>query len=708
MNRQTWLWAALAALWLAAYSIQFFVIDPPCPDPDDEARMNGLLATGLNAGLLAPPREYQYGPSRGPLVYGALLAPVYCIAGSKFLWIRLLGLLFVAGGVYFWTRVLHRAWGAPFALLFFAFSVLPPPFFQWTSHCGFWGNHLESIFFSGLVFFLFFRLGDRLPAPWRAAALGGVAGFATFFCPQNAPLAPTLAVVAVWRWGRRALWRFVLPAGVVFLLFFRSVDGSSWTELLVNLGRARTWEKIGGLWFSVLPSLMGYNAEFAPFVRNLMTAWRGSLDWQNPYLAIFNIAAVPLLSVLFCGLACWGIVVATLASVRSHVARFATPVEDWLRPTLLVWLFLWTLAYGVSLGRVHPENFNYYGLRYALPLYPVVLSFVCWTVGSMRRGKWLVAAPFLFVGLLHIAVPAVRHWPQFGQARRELTMKRGDDYEFLIRHRLAPCWGRDWPAAAAAIRKLPRAWRDCGWAAAGGELRQADLTKLLRGDPEFAVSPGERRPAVFGAGQKWGRQLFAQTRPPCYVPVETDDDDPECWKLLADADADIAAAFVEGAGAGFLAADLASDRQETTLNCAFGFVAASESGADYPCGPIASVRTTLDRFPRLPACEIYGAFLRGAAAAIGERDASWRDEQVAKFCEFWAASFGIAPPVDAGADFFRGFAAGQAEQVIDRYNWFVYEGDTAQFLRLKDSLRARGVALKPRRVAGEYELTAAQ
>jgi len=112
---------------------------------------NGNLTRGLLDGLVGSFWSYQYRDhTHGPTVYGLLLWPFFLIGGSRYLWIKVIGAGFAAGGVYFWTTAVRRAWGLAAAVSFLLLCTAAPPLITEELHYAY-ANHMESLFFMGVM-----------------------------------------------------------------------------------------------------------------------------------------------------------------------------------------------------------------------------------------------------------------------------------------------------------------------------------------------------------------------------------------------------------------------------------------------------------------------------------------------------------------------------------------------------------------------------
>lgn len=202
-------WAAYAIVWGSWYALKTVLVE----SVDLEQLTTGNLARGLVDGLVMSPWYYQHQTvGHGSMIYGFLLAPLYKYVGSYFLWPKLLAGLFAAGGMALWISIVRKAWGFQAALMFAVWWLMPPPCLADILHVVY-ANHMESIFWSGLLVTLFVHENSDLPRRLRIGLAAFIAGFASFFCPQNLAISAALFTAAMLRRGRTAPWRILFISG---------------------------------------------------------------------------------------------------------------------------------------------------------------------------------------------------------------------------------------------------------------------------------------------------------------------------------------------------------------------------------------------------------------------------------------------------------------------------------------------------------------
>jgi hypothetical protein len=670
---ETIVWIAVAALWLYVYGVRFFYYVNV--RPDFEQIRNGAFASGLLDGLAAPAKYYRYGIGEGPLVYGAVLAPIFFLGGSKYLWIKLLGGLFAAGGALVWTLALRRVWGFAAAAMFLLWNALPPPFWEWHSH-QFWANHFESVFLAGLLLLLFLRAGEARPGFWVSAAAGLFAGFAVVFCLDNLFMAIALAVGFVWRWRRPGLARLVWPTGPVFLLSLAPFLLNSTDELQIH----RAWPA------------------------QAFERWRDLLFWALPRLTGYHVAGWPALSAAVYVAAVLGIVAAIVAMIRLARRRPGLPAADWLGRALLLHLLVFFVAIGYA-KRMLPPPGDFFALRYLLPLVPILTAFVCYLFSRLPGfWKWLPLAPFLAVGLANLKPLAPRDLAYFSGSWRTLTERRGDDYDWMVFDRLPNSWTEN-PAAspALAVARLPRRWRDDGWAAYGRWLHADKALTSLLGDAAFG---GDGRAAIArGAGLDFGDRLFPLG---CDEIEGFAEKNADLIALPARLDAPLASAFAEGVGGG-MAENCARFDSEFSRNAPDFFRDRLENSALLADRLRCVARFLAARLAQPAPAARQQAFLRGVGQWQGWRQPNLPPESVAGYAAFLASVVAADSPPEATQEFYRGYAEGQAHYLTNDFNYFAFGPPRINLPLLREAFARRGVELQPTgRIAEEFALEIAK
>ena len=471
-------WGAYALVWLLAYAAIMLITN----DEYIEQLPTGNLASGLADGLATSPWYYQHVMwNHGTLVYGLLLAPLYAYFGSYLLWLKLLAGLFAAGGTALWLAVARKAWGLRPALMLAAFFLAPPPTltYYWHIACG---NHMESIFWSGLVVWLFVGARAEPPSRVRLGLIGLVAGFASFFCSQNFAISAAVFVAVFIRW-RPAAWRLLLaPAGfgVGFLPHYlgKMVTGYNLTPDVRVFQPGQHWKELfTRFWFTAPEYSWG-----------VMSAAVGALFFLGILAALWRYAFSA----------------APQTSEDDRARR--------LGRLLLLFLGFFLLAYGFS--DFYVEQAGLHWVRYLVPIYPALMALLCRALARLpRRAGWLVLVPALVLGAHDMfpakTVAAASHaWGQ-GTLGWPLLALRGDDYFDFVSSGLGASWRKfesselkhRFAALASSIEKLPRRWRKFGYVALGNGLSEEEALALLQ---ERDICPvAHREDLALGAGKSY-------------------------------------------------------------------------------------------------------------------------------------------------------------------------------------------------------------
>jgi hypothetical protein len=658
-QRRRWekyLWLFLVAVWLF-FNVFGFFRNMWWWAFDDQAD-TGTLATGLVEGLATSPWWYQNSHETGSLVFGVLLYPVYALAGSSFLWLKILSFAAVAGGFFFWTAALRRAWGPTAAVIFFLWLLFPPPFLEWHVHqC--WAQHVESFFFSGLLVFLFVRLHDSLPRFWESLALGLSAGFASFFCMDNLLIAGALAAIAVWRWRRPGLVRLLWPTALGFLATFSPSRFSPvlpvpsheiWSffhpSALLECGRRWT-----DLVLRALPNCAGY--------RGAAGAWMS--------------AAWLLLVGLGVGRVLW----------NARTAKAKPEGPDWLAAVLLLQLLFFALAVGMSNHQVEfgaGSDLDFYlSRRYLLIVFPALLALAsAFLARSRGPWKWLLMAPFLVAGCANLTSGVDFRGGALAAKYHGLRIRRGDDYHRFVYAALPLSW-RNQRDALASVARLPRRWRDEGYESVGLWRPLGETLEAAANDGGLAVDA--RRGLAAGAG----RGLVQHGRADRRLEGYSEADAAAIFALVNALDKPLALSFAMGLGREIQARE-----------------AVGASATD-----LASWARSL--LPQLTAAELFRCFVRGYGVWLGLTIHSFDEPAKMRKIAVYERAFGAEFDDDGKAAVADGLAAGRAISVANDFTRFVYDYPPADFPAFRDALERLGIRLRPTvGVANEYVLVIGQ
>ncbi len=737
-DRQVAVLLCLAVVWLASYGCRLLLFT----NPDPEVVQNGMFATGLLDGLAAPPMFYQNcggSGSPGSLVYGALLAPVFFFAGSKLLWIVLLGAGFVAGAVFLWAALVRRAWGFSRAALLLLFFIFAPPYFDQSCRASFWGNHLESTFFAGLLLFLFLRLADPPPSFRTAGAFWFLAGATAAFSWQSLPLAAALAAAFVWRWRAPGLRRFVWPGLPFFFVGFRlglianllgmlrgpgiraaaAAPGGLWSQLnpfgrvsnaLRTSESAGFFEKMGALFFRHLPHLAGYDKRGLA-AKDQWDAIAGHFfDWRLPLFGQTDVSALSLLSFAFLALALYGFFLAGREALERRTAGAPPERGQWLSRLLVLYFLSWLAAYGAAKYPLEPlqgDLYDFYHERFLLPLFPILLCFFCYAIHALRPIlRPLATAPFVIVGVLQTFVFLPTHPHQLAEKWRMLNARRGDSYEALIARYLPFDGGGDRLTNLTMIRKLPERWRRYAWVALGAQTATPAAPAWLFVDSGASPNAAERSSFAVGAGRRLGAHFadLAEGKP------ETADlaaRDRARQTIGERGDPAMSAAFVKGVGWGLARSYVDDYPAGSRIECSPSATDEQPSSmALIYCRERAPLADLARAFPRLSPAEFAQAMALGAGVRLGMENDAMTAAQKAQIGAFWTALLGADAAGDLGAWLQRGFVEGLALRIVDRDRCFVFAGEPPELPALQAELDKYGATLRPTgRAPHEFNVT---
>ncbi|MCC6156739.1 MAG: hypothetical protein IT350_01715 [Deltaproteobacteria bacterium] len=439
-------WVLWAVIWGAWYVVSFahYQRGPVYT----EETVNGNLTRGLLEGLVAPVGTYQYVDiTPGPLVYGALLVPVFAAFGSNMFAMKCLAGLFAAGGTLLWTYNVRRAAGARAAAILAIWLLAPPTLLDRMFRLA-WANHMEAIGWGALVY-LVARRSWSAHSRGRDALFGVACGFAVFFCLQNVVSVAAALVAWVWRLGRLAPRRIASALVPGFLVGFApriwlAIDthriGPVFQPIEVD---TPVFAKLAALLFRHVPRMASYS-----------WAWAGS------WFAALAIAALAILV--------W----------RRTVARDEFAIDDDRRDLerfVLLWIGAYLGAYALTGYEVFEMvNDPRYTFRYLVPMLPVLMIAAALVV-SLRpfRLGTLALVPLLLAGAWDLSprVTIKGLVERVGQRRFAIEYRcaRGDDYRVLLGQNLPAYWQSEFgvgpkltPVAHSswkhAVAKLPYSW----------------------------------------------------------------------------------------------------------------------------------------------------------------------------------------------------------------------------------------------------------
>jgi len=407
----------------------------------------GNVAQGLVDGLAASLTYYQkMWIGHRSLVIGFVLYPFYRFIGSYVLFIRLLNALLVIAGTVFWMVLVRRFWGSAAAAMFALWWTFPPPFVARSMHVSYVSFHLEYFFWSGLSALLL--LGDH-PKTSRICWSAFIAGFASFYFPENQAFSAALFVAALLRWPRRDLRHLIVCSSIFFFLGF-------FPDVLL----------------SILPG--------QPEQSLLVYAWQSLRPiaelWQSAWLLYapdYSIGGLTLAvsSLLFIGL----LSAVFYFFVRSRRLPAEKTNDIWLVRFLALQIGLTMLAYARAHDAGPPDTPDLFFNRYLITILPPMMLLACHFLSRLPRfAGWPILMLVVVMGAhdLHPVDEITDAYRMIGDGSLgSMVANRGDDYYDFITIHLVDAWdknraqshqesirlGRD------SVEKLPRNWRALGY-----------------------------------------------------------------------------------------------------------------------------------------------------------------------------------------------------------------------------------------------------
>jgi hypothetical protein len=656
---RAWLWALPAAFGLLMFSFRF--LDPDA-EIGDRAPI-GNVAAGLADGLASSVWHYQCVYNTGSMLFGVLLYPVYAWCGSSFLWLKMLSACFLIGGIIFWALALGRIDEPPVRLLFVLWAVFPPPFLASTYFAPY-AIHIESLFFLGLLLYLFTRMPNDGPRFGETSMFGFVGGFAVFFSPENLPFVAAAATVAGLRWRRHGVFRLLWPGAVAFAIGLSPVLMSPDYPRTIEMGQvdvagrlavcaARWWN----LFFRILPFCAGYRG----IAGNLLTmAW--------PLLIAGGVAVV-------------------FREIAAKKNKLAGP--QWTKLLLVFHLFFFFAALGFSIKELDLDTLA--GTRYFATLSLSFFTLASLFLARLRPyQKWLVMTPFLLSGFANIAAPPGLHARVLVEGWRQQRTHRGDDYRRLVGDDLASRW-RSREEAFAEVAKLPCRWRPEGYVAIGRRLATDDFVAIVQDDsrPEFA-----RLDVAIGQGLRLAQFLADRGAPPAFASASPPEPD---VSRMGTVEKNIALAATNGMGRGIL------DEKIGARLPAFMLSTPRDQG-QLQREAMARAAEFSAYFPQLTEREFSLALARGFGVWFGYA-AGLDDDAIRAARSVVEAAFHYAEDAEARATFRQGFMAGLATRIKNTFNRFQFKYHSIDFPVLRDALAEQGVLCQPcSSHANEYDL----
>jgi hypothetical protein len=228
--------------------------------PDSDEAVVGLMARHVLDGELT---TFFWGQGFGGTQEVLLTAPVFAVAGSSWLALRLVPIVLSGIAALVVWRVGRRTIGEPAAVVAACLAWIWPPFVvhQLTHQLGFYAG---GVLYSALLLLLGLRLVEQPSRP-RAAIFGLVVGLALWQSAQVLPVAVGVVLWTLWRqpaWLRQA-WVAVLCAAVGALPAIVWNVRHDWGSLESTISDTTSYEHRLRIFVSpLLPMLLGLRTPF--------------------------------------------------------------------------------------------------------------------------------------------------------------------------------------------------------------------------------------------------------------------------------------------------------------------------------------------------------------------------------------------------------------------------------------------------------------
>ena len=201
-------WLALVGLVaVAGVALRTWVYRSALGIPDSDEGVVGLMARHVLDGELS---VFFWGQAFGGSHEALVTAPLFAVAGSSWLTLRLVPIVVSGVAALVVWRVGRRTIGEPAAVVAGCAMWVFPPFlvYKLIHQQGFYAGGVLS---AGLLLLLGLRAAERA-SPSRVGVLGLVGGLALW---QSAQLVPVVAGVAVWLTWREPRWLRLLPVAAL-------------------------------------------------------------------------------------------------------------------------------------------------------------------------------------------------------------------------------------------------------------------------------------------------------------------------------------------------------------------------------------------------------------------------------------------------------------------------------------------------------------
>lgn len=249
---------ALAAV--AGVALRVWRIGTPAGIPNSDEAVVGLMARHAVHGDVT---VFFWGQHYGGSQEVILTAPLFLVAGSSWVALRIVPILLTAVAALLIWRVGRRTIGERPALVAAGMFWVWPPFniHQLTHQTGFYAS---DVVYCGLLLLLALRIVER-PDRVRVGLFGLVFGLAFWQTAQIAPIAAPLIAWTIWKQPRclRHLWAAVVLAVVGALPWIVWNAAHGWESLVVHHGLSSYEHSLRLFVSPLLPMTLGLRAPFS-------------------------------------------------------------------------------------------------------------------------------------------------------------------------------------------------------------------------------------------------------------------------------------------------------------------------------------------------------------------------------------------------------------------------------------------------------------
>jgi hypothetical protein len=397
-----------------------------------EELYNGTLAREIVRGPILPLLRLRYIEYQsGSLIVSLTAIPFFYLFGESYFTLKLVALLFSSATLAVFYALLKRFYSAKAAMWGGLIFVFPPRLFA-LLNLKVEGANSQAILITVAIWYLFFSLlrhaEDRRPGvdrEWRKNAsaflIGLLSSFGVWFCPVVLIVILCIGGIAFARdrlfcfkgrflWAFAGFWAGAVPA----IVDYRSTGYVGLKYLLTQPYRGRT----------------------SSFIASVAELWgKGLLDSfssKNFFLPSGAVNGYFYALVLICIVVylyrCRGDIALFLRAMASSARRQRLSFESVKGVAFILYVALFTLAYGLSKYHIAESGSAIDAYRYMVSLYPFLFIMVALAV-EKTRGQSGMLAGMVAVGIALGAVEIVGSIEPEGYGKG--FQLKGYDYEML-------------------------------------------------------------------------------------------------------------------------------------------------------------------------------------------------------------------------------------------------------------------------------------